>query len=178
MVQPSAASSKAVIPPSGRTWTFRSSFKFLGLMGSLGSFSSCTALIANGLDVRLPLVHSHHQRSGVFTGTAQKLGPLLADLLLIYSALIFSIVQPRPRLSCWYWFQVALHLFADTAAVDSWCSRSSPQSFFLSTTHFLPHWLRNSSTLRSTMMEDIQPIAPMGGLTMMGYEVEWKQGHC
>ena len=33
-------------------------------------------------------------------------------------------------------------------------------------------------TLTLIAQEDIQPIVPMGVLTMMGYEVEWKQGHC
>ena len=33
-------------------------------------------------------------------------------------------------------------------------------------------------TLTLITQEDIQPIVPMGVLTMMGYEVEWKQGHC
>ena len=33
-------------------------------------------------------------------------------------------------------------------------------------------------TLTLITQENIQPIVPMGVLTMMGYEVEWKQGHC
>ena len=33
-------------------------------------------------------------------------------------------------------------------------------------------------TLTLITLEDIQPIVPMGVLTLMGYEVEWKQGKC
>ena len=33
-------------------------------------------------------------------------------------------------------------------------------------------------TLTLITLEEIQPIVPMGVLTMMGYEVEWKQGNC
>ena len=33
-------------------------------------------------------------------------------------------------------------------------------------------------TLTLITLEEIQPIVPMGVLTLMGYEVEWKQGNC
>ena len=38
--------------------------------------------------------------------------------------------------------------------------------------------MKLKGTLTLITLEDIQPIVPMGVLTLMGYEVEWKQGNC
>lgn len=69
----------------------------------------------------------------------------------------------------------ATHALRRCKDLDEWNAATPTQVLAEGTTSKMR---LQEGTLTLITLADIQPIVPMGVLTLMGYEVEWKQGNC